>query len=183
MIKINLLPTKKRKAPKKITELQQQMVLGGLILILVGIGMGYLWIRLNARIAQLQSEKAAAEARIREQDNMLKAVKNVEDERKQVSDKIAIIEQLKKNQTGPVRLLDEVSKALPPGVNLSSLSESSGNVNIEGSGFTNNDIVHFVDNLKASPYLSDVFLLETRESSLEGVEIYVYKLQFKFKGV
>ena len=181
MIKINLLPTK-RKVPKKVTELQQQMVLGGLILILVGIGIGYFWARLNARIDDLEQAKAAAEAKKNEQDNMLKEVKNIEEERKQVFDKIAVIEQLKKNQTGPVRLLDEISKALPPGVNLSSLSESSGNVNLEGSGFTNNDIVHFVDNLKASSFFRDVSLLETRESAIEGVQIYVYRLQFRFAG-
>jgi hypothetical protein len=100
MIKINLLPTK-RKTPKKVTELQQQMILGVLILIIVGIGIGYLWVALNNRIAELQRDKAAAEARIREQDNMLREVKNVEDERKKVMDKIDIIEQLKKNQVGP----------------------------------------------------------------------------------
>jgi hypothetical protein len=46
MIKINLLPTK-RKVSKKISELQQQMVLGGLIFILSSIVVGYVWMDLN----------------------------------------------------------------------------------------------------------------------------------------
>lgn len=183
MIRINLLPAKKRKAAKKITELQQQMVLGGLILILAGIGIGYDWIRLSTRIAELKQQKATAEAKVREQDNMLKEVKNVEEERKKVKEKIDIILQLQKNKTGPVRLLDEISKALPTGVNLTSLAEKSGLVDIEGTAFTNNDVVRFVDNLKASPYLTDVFLGETRQTAVEGVDIYSYKMQFKFKGV
>ena len=182
MIKINLIPTK-RKPPKKITELQQQMVLGVLILALVGMGVGFFWMRLNDRISQLERDKAAAEARIRAQENMLREVKNIEAERKTVNDKIAIIEQLKKNQRGPVRLLDEVSNALPPGVNLTSLKEKGGQVDIAGQAFTNDDIVRFVDNLKASPFLTDVYLLETRQAALQGVEIYNYKLQFRFKGV
>ena len=181
MIKINLLPTK-RKPPKKITELQQQMVLGALLLILSGIGFWYFWTQLNNRIETLQREKAAAEARIREQDNMLKEVKTVEEERKKVADKIGVIEQLKKNQGSLVRLLDELSKALPQGVNLKSLSEKNGQVDIDGTAFTNNDIVHFVDNLKASPFFTDVFLQESVQGVQEGIEIYTYKLQVTFKG-
>jgi len=181
MITINLLPTK-RKPPKKITELQQQIVLGMLILVLAGIGFLYFWTQLDNRIETLERNKAAADARVSEQDNMLKAVKTVEEERKEVADKIGVIEQLKKNQSSLVRLLDEVSKALPQGVNLTSLSESSGQVNIEGTAFTNNDIVRFVDNLKASPLLADVFLLESAQGAQEGIEIYKYKLKFVFKG-
>jgi type IV pilus assembly protein PilN len=181
MIKINLLPTK-RKVPKKVTELQQQMVLGGLILVLVLIGIGYFWLALNNRIKSLEQEKAAAESKIKAQDNLLKEVINVENERKKVLDKIDVIDQLKKNQTGPVRLLDEVSKALPAGVNLTSLSEKKGQVDIEGTAFTNNDIVRFIDNLKAQVYFTDIFLMETKQVTVEGTDIYNYKLQFRFSG-
>jgi len=181
MIKINLLPTK-RKPPKKITELQQQLVLGTLLLLLSGIGFWYFWVQLNDRIETLQRDKTAAEARIHDQDNMLKEVKTVEEERKKVADKIGVIEQLKKNQGSLVRLLDELSKALPQGVNLKSLSEKNGLVDIDGTAFTNNDIVRFVDNLKASPYFTDVSLQESVQAAQEGIEIYTYKLQVTFKG-
>ncbi len=182
MIKINLLPTKK-KASRKITELQKQLILGTLILVLVGTGMWLYWHNLTSRRDTLAKNKAAAEARIKVQDGMLKEVKSVEDERKKAKDKIAVIQQLKKDQTRLVHLLDELSKTLPPGVNFTSLAEDKGSINIEGMAFTNNDIVHFIDNLKASPYFSDVFLQESVESTQDGVEVYKYKLHFIFKGV
>lgn len=183
MIKINLLPTKK-KPPRKVTELQQQLLLGSLILALTGIGMWFWWDSLNTKITNLTRDKAAAEAKIREQDNLLKEVKIVEDQRKQVTDKIAVVEQLKKNQTLLVHLLDELSKALPKGVNITSLSEKSGQIDLTGTAFTNNDIVRFVENLKACQYCTDVFLLETaQQAAQEGIETYSYKLQFMFKGV
>ena len=182
MIKINLLPTKK-KPPRKVTELQQQLILGGLILALAVGGMLTYWNILRTKIDGLQRTKAVATAKIREQDNMLREVKSVEDQRKKVGDKIAIIERLKKNQGLLVHLLDEINKALPQGVNLTSLSEKSGQINLEGMAFTNNDIVRFVDNLKASPYCSDVFLQETAQGTAEGTDVYKYKLQFTFKGV
>jgi type IV pilus assembly protein PilN len=177
MIKINLLPTKK-KPPKKVIDLQQQLLLALLVLVLVVMGMWYFWNRQQNRIIALEGERATAEGRLREQDIILKEVKNVEEERKKVAEKIGIIEQLKKNQAGPVRLLDEVSKALPLGVNLAVLTESNNNVTLDGEAFTNDDVVRFVDNLKASPLLSNVILLETSQTVREGFDIYKYRLQF-----
>ncbi len=182
MIKINLLPTKK-KAPRKVIDLQQQLILGLLVIVLVVIAMWFFWNRQRNIIASLQQQKAAAEAELRKQDNTLKEVKNVEEERKKVSEKIDIIEKLKKNQAGPVRLLDEISKALPLGVNLTLLSESGTNINLEGEAFTNEDVVRFVDNLKASRFLADVMLLETSQIKREGIDVYKYKLQFAYKGL
>jgi len=182
MIKINLLPTKK-KPPKKVIDLQQQVILAVLVLVLVGMGMGYFWTRLNARIAELERQKATAETRVREQDKLLKEVINVEGERKKVTDKIGVIEQLKKNQAGPVRLLDELSKALPEGVNINNFTENSGNIAIDGEAFTNDVVVRFVDNLKAVPYFSDVYLLETSQFTQQGVEMYKYKMSFRYKGL
>jgi type IV pilus assembly protein PilN len=182
MIKINLLPTKK-KPPKKVIDLQQQLLLGFLILVLVLMAMAFFWKRQKDQIMALQKAKVTAEEHIRSQDNILKEVKNVEEERKKVAEKIEVIEKLKKNQAGPVRLLDELSKALPVGVNLTSLVESGNNINIEGEAFTNDDVVRFVDNLKASPYLASVMLLETSQIKREALDVYKYKLQFVYKGL
>jgi type IV pilus assembly protein PilN len=182
MIKINLLPTKK-KPPKKVTELQQQLILGSLILALLGLGMWFYYQKLNSEINRQIKSKAEAEAKIREQDNMLKEVKTVEEERKKVTEKIGIIEQLKKNQGMLVHLLDDVSRALPQGVNITALNENNRQINLEGTAFTNNDIVKFVDNLKDTRSLNDVFLQETVQTVQEGVQIYRYRLQFTFKGV
>ena len=182
MIKINLLPTKK-KPPKKVIDLQQQVILALLVLVLVMMALGYYWKTQSDRIAMLENEKTAAEKQIAEQDNMLKEVKNVEEERRKVSEKIEIIEKLKKNQAGPVLLLDTVSTALPKGVNVASLSESNNSVSLEGEAFTNEDVVRFIDNLKASPLLKDVMLLETIQTTRDKIDFYRYKLQFVYKGL
>ncbi len=182
MIKINLLPTK-RKPTRKVTELQKQLILAVLIFGGVAAGMTFYYIALTQKISQRQQEKAVAKKKADDQENMLKEVKNVEAERKLVTDKIAIIDQLKKNQQGPVRLLDEVSRALPNGVNISSFVESGGNVSLAGDAFTNEDVVRFIDNLKHSPYFADVALQETSQAVAEGIEFYKYKLQFRYKGI
>lgn len=182
MIKINLLPTKK-KPPKKVIDLQQQLLLAVLVIVFSIIVMAYFWKRQENLIASLEQDKVTAEARVRKQDAMLKEVKNVEEEQKKVAGKIEIIEKLKKNQEGPVRLLDEISKALPLGVNLVALAQTDNKISIDGTAFTNDDVVRFVDNLKASNFLVDVKLLETMQVKQAGIDTYKYKIQFSYKGL
>jgi type IV pilus assembly protein PilN len=182
MIKINLLPTK-RKPPRKVTELQKQFIIAVVVFGGVFAGMALYYISLNATITSRQNERAAAMAEIARQDNMLREVKNVEDERKKVTDKIGIIEQLKKNQQGPVRLLDEISRAIPATADIISMNEANGNINLVGEAFSNEDVVKFVDNLKASAFFTNVYLSETSQKAKEGYEIYEYRLQFTYKGL
>jgi len=182
MIKINLLPTKK-KSPKKVIDLQQQLFLALLVLVLLGMGIGYVWVQQNNRIQSLLKQQVEAEARIRAQEAMLKEVKNVEEERAKVAEKIEVIERLKKNQEGPVRLLDEISTALPQNVNILSMAENNNSVNLDGEAFTNEDVVRFVDNLKASKLLTGVTLIETVQAKRDGYDMYKYKLQFVYKGL
>ena len=181
MIKINLLPTK-RKPPKKMTELQQQLILGVLLLTVTVGGMAFFWMKWTTEAAELQSKVNTAKATAAEQTKKLEKVAKVEEDRKKVQEKIGVIEQLKKNQSGPVKLLDKVSRALPKGLNLTSLGEGAGLVNVEGTAFSNNEVVRFVDNLKSDSFFSDVMLLESKQAKVENVEVYQYKLQFKFKG-
>ena len=182
MIKINLLPTK-RKPPRKVTEFQRHLIIAVVVMGGVFTAMAFYYLSLNAKIASLEKERAAAMAEVARQENMLREVKNVEDERKKVTDKIGIIEQLKKNQQGPVRLLDEISRAIPATVDITSMTETSGSVNLNGEAFSNEDVVKFVDNLKASAFFTDVYLTETSQKAKEGYEIYDYKLQFRYKGL
>jgi type IV pilus assembly protein PilN len=182
MIKINLLPAK-RKPAKRLTPFQQQIVIGAFVLVIAAGVMGFWWWNMQLRINELKGEKAAAEATIARQESMLKEVKSVEDEKKKVDEKIDVIKKLEADQTGPVRLLDEISALLPKGVGLTLLFHKGDQVDIEGTAFTNNELVGFIDKLKASPLFSDVFLVVSEQGKLEGVEVYKYKLQLKYKGV
>ncbi len=185
MIKINLLPSTKKKRAKKLTPLQQQLIVGAIILAVETGVLFFWWWDMSLTIEDLKEQKIEAEAKIAKQNSMLKEVKNVEDEKKKVLEKIDVIKKLMENQTGLVRLLDEVSRLLPKGVGLTVLSEKSGSVILEGNSFSNNDLVGFIDALKSSPMFSEVQLIVSEQKKLEGFDVYNFRLQFKFayKGV
>jgi type IV pilus assembly protein PilN len=76
-----------------------------------------------------------------------------------------------------------VSTTLPKGVSVTSLSEKNHIVSLDGDAFTNEDVVKYIDNLKASPLLTDVMLLETSQATQDNIDIYQYKLKFVYKGL
>ncbi len=178
MIRINLLPVKrKKKDVQAYTTLIQGAVILGLTLLVVGIFTFYL----IGRVSDLKEEEAAKTKRLSELQVLLKEVEHYEKDNAAYKQKTQVIEQLKKNQQAPLRLLDEVSALLPNGVWLTSLKEQQGNVDISGFAFTNADIVSYVQNLKGSKYLEEVALIESRQAAVENVSLYSFKLILKLK--
>jgi len=63
-----------------------------------------------------------------------------------------LIEQLRKGQTGPVHMLDQVSRALPPMLWLNELKQVGNDVIIDGSCTSQTAVSDFINNLEASGY-------------------------------
>lgn len=90
-------------------------------------------------------------------------IKNLEQLNKMFGQRSMLIETLRKNQSIPVRVLDEVTMLVPDGVWLSSLVFKDNRISLEGNAFSNFDIVSLMDNLKRAADLSDAYLEESRE--------------------
>jgi type IV pilus assembly protein PilN len=180
MIKINLLPVKKRRKPK-VAVPKIPILPIGIVFAVTAIVAGYFWFSLENKISTLKADKTTKEKTLADLKSKIKEVENFEKDNKSFEEKTNIIEQLRKAQSGPVRLLDEISSGIPERVWLSSLNESGGTVNIEGLAFSNSDIVAFVNNLKGSKYLIDVGLIESRQTTQEKVPVFQFKLTCKVK--
>ena len=71
----------------------------------------------------------------------------------QLSQRVTLIEQLRKGQTGPVHMLDQISRSLPPMLWLTELKQGgSGEVVVDGRCTTLTSLSDFVANLEASGY-------------------------------
>lgn len=176
MIKINLLPTK---TPLKIPSV---FFYGTIILAVVIVAFIISTLFLAGKVSQMRTEIAAKEKKLVDLKKAIEEVKNYEKANQEVRDKTAIIEQLKKNQSIPLKLLDEVSEMLPKGVWLTTLSEKSGVVSIDGFADTNYNLVAYVQNLKASKTFADVMLIESRQTMIDTFSVYKFKLTFKIKA-
>lgn len=179
MIRINLLPTKKRR--KKAQPIPPYILQGIIITAVVVLAVGFFWFHLSGKISAKRNEIAQKKEKLAELNKKLEEVKNFEADNAAFQRKSEIIEELRRNQKAPLRLLDEISARLPEGVWLTGLDDKSGNVDITGYAFSNTELVTYVQTLKNSEYLTSVALIESRQKKIGDVSIYQFKLTLRVK--
>lgn len=180
MIKVNLLPVKRKKKAKPLPTFLISTILVTLATALV---MAYLVFFFSSRLHARKADFANNERKIAELQQQIKAVEDFEQRNKDFKQRNDVIEQLSKNRSVPVKVLNEVNLLIPTGVWLKDLKMTgTSSVDIEGFGFTNAEIVAYVDNLKKSTLFSDVYLKESKSIELEKIPLYAFKLNFRIKG-
>jgi type IV pilus assembly protein PilN len=179
MIKVNLLPVKKRKRQKPVPVFVISMI--GITLLAAAI-LAYLIFFFNGRITERQAKVRENEAKISELKRKLKDVEDYEKRNAMFQQRKEIIETLGRNKSLPVKMLDEISKLLAPGVWLTSMDVKSDSISLNCTAFSNSDVVNFVDSLKNSKLFADVYLVESVQAQKEGISLYNFKLTFKVKA-
>jgi Tfp pilus assembly protein PilN len=115
---------------------------------------------LDEEINQLQQEKARLQAiiaRVNEFERKLEELKRREE----------LIETLKREREGPVRMLDDLSAQLPDFVWLTSLTQGAGNVTISGMASSYVSIADYIQKLEESDYFRNVELIDARRGREE----------------
>jgi type IV pilus assembly protein PilN len=177
MIKVNLLGVDRPKRARRSIKGPSRLVgIGALGLLLFG-GMGFIWWSMSARINALEQQKVQRSQLLAALKLKVKEVENFEANKKNFEEKIKIIEQLRRNQSGPVRLLDELSQNLPGRVWLTSLTEQAGKIELEGRAVTNAEIVDYINSLKGSRFIREILLIESRQVTEGGIPVYNFKLR------
>ncbi len=165
MIKINLLTTAQQGKARTIREprfkgvgtLGQNVLMAGVVLLAVAY-VGWQWYDLAVEQHNLVAEIAKAEAEKERLQAIIKKGEEYKAKKELLQRKITLITQLKHNQSGPVHLLDEVSRQLPDFLWLDSLTEAGFNVQINGKATTYNAVSNFYNNLTGSRYFENVVM-------------------------
>lgn len=180
MIKVNLLPIKKK---KKTVQIPGFVIAAILITLLSGAVMFYVYYMFSEKIASRKNLVAANDGKIAELETKIKAVTDYEKRNQDYKARKDIIEQLGKNKTLPVKVLDEVSSQLPNGVWITGMDvrKSGAELSVNCTAFTNTDVVNYVNNLKGSKLFADVYLNESVQSQVLGFSVYTFSLLIKVK--
>ena len=93
--------------------------------------------------------------------------------------RIDLINQLKQNQKGPVRIMDRISQDLPDLVWLDRMSVMGGTITINGRGLNPNAIANFVENVKNDPYFEEPELNNVNQASVQPL-VYTFDMSFAF---
>ncbi len=159
MIKINLLAVERKAVKKKaaITALQsgQKLTLGcAAILLAAGAGIGWRYTSLQNQSAQLDIDISAAQQETTRLHSIISQVQQFEQRKAQLQQRVALIEQLRRDQTGPVHMLDQISRSLPPMLWLINLKQGAtpAEVVLDGRCTTMTGLSDFVATLEGSGF-------------------------------
>ena len=168
MIRINLLPikTSRRQEAVKAELMLAGAAAGGVLLLLLGFQ-----VMLQARVNDVKAENALLAQEIKQVQNIVEEVKQMEQMKVELQKKLSVIKQLKANKTGPVHMLDQLGLATPEKLQLMSLDEKGGRIELTGIAVSNEIISQFLSNLEKSDYFTDVFLNEIDQSDKDGVKL------------
>jgi type IV pilus assembly protein PilN len=189
MIRINLLAAERDRGKKKkavsLGTAGQKITIGcSLILVLGGLAVGWRYWAVNRDSAELDKEIAAAQQETTRLHSVIEQVQQFEQRKAQLQQRVVLIEQLRKGQTGPVHMLDQISRALPPMLWLTELKQTGAEIIIEGKCTSPIGVSDFVANLEASGYFKksiDIVSTSTEMMTQPATEVIKFSIKAVFQ--
>ena len=184
MIRINLLTEAKAAAARRKAPLLPSGARLNYFLLFGGFGLGLLYVAvmgltLVSRRSNLQDEIVKARLEADRLKSIIEEVKEYEEKKNSLESKIQLINSLKTNQKGPVRLMDEISKALPDLVWLTALDVAGNQISMKGKTLSPNAVATYLENLKKSPFFAEpVFKSLGRDGGTSGTYSWEMTLVF-----
>ena len=184
MIKINLLaegkrPTAVRKV--KATALLEGKDIGQWLLatgFLIGLLITVLiWWQVKGQVEAQEEEIAAANREVEALASVIREVEDYKAKKAELERKIGLINDLKLNQRGPVRVMDHISRALPELLWLDRMKMDAATIEIEGRAFNTNAVANFIENLDKVPEFEEPTLRTTEE---QGSGVYKFVITFNY---
>ena len=164
MIRINLLPVK---AAQKKEKLKGQMFVSFLVLVVTVALCGSVYMHFLNKIQDAQADIDQKRFEISKLMKTIGEVNQFKKRQQELRAKLDVLEKLQTARSGPVHLLDELYKAMPDKLWLTTFSESNGSAKIDGIGVNEETVALFMRNLESSDYFSNVEL-QVIQQNLQG---------------
>jgi type IV pilus assembly protein PilN len=188
MIKINLLAAERKTVTKRAGfQIGQKITVGcTLILVLAGLTIAWRYWSLQKQSAQLDQDIAAAQQETTRLRALITQVQQFEQRKSQLQQRVALIEQLRRDQTGPVHMLDQISRSLPPMLWLTSLKQgaTANEVVIDGRATTMTGLSDFVGNLEGTGYFRrgvEIIVSQTESVAAANGELIRFSIRAAFQ--
>jgi len=184
LIRINLLTEAKAAAASKKAPILPSGVRLNNVLFFGAVALGVLYVAIFGGLAlsersRLNDDIAKARLEAERLKSIIEEVKEYEEKKTNLESKIQLINALKTNQKGPVRLMDEISKALPDLVWLTNLDLANNQITMRGKTLSPNAVATYLENLKKSPFFAEpVFKSLGQDGGTSGTYSWEMSLTF-----
>ncbi|OGQ47517.1 MAG: hypothetical protein A2W63_01210 [Deltaproteobacteria bacterium RIFCSPLOWO2_02_44_9] len=145
MIRINLLPVR---VAKKKESIRQQASVVGLSVVLLLLVLGIVYFSINKKVKEINESIKTEEKNIAQLDKEIGELKNIENEKKVILEKLNIVRQLEVNKRRHIKMLYDIAVAMPERVWIEALKEAGQTVTITGFAASDDVVADFMRSLK-----------------------------------
>jgi type IV pilus assembly protein PilN len=142
------------------------------------VGLGY-WLWQKRELGHRQETVTLRSAEAQKLEAVIREVEEYQKQRDRLQQRIDLINQLKENQKGPVRIMDQISRDLPDLVWLDTMEITAGRINMSGRGLNPNAIALFIENIKNDSYFEEPQVGSVTQVSATP-PVYTFDMQFAF---
>lgn len=184
MIKINLLSGERKAAKKKLAfdPTRQITAICGAILLVATAAIGWRYWTVSRDSARVDEEITAAQRETTRLHSVIVQVQQFEQRKAQLQQRVTLIEQLRRDQVGPVHMLDQISQSLPPTMWLTEMKQTAtaNEVLIDGRSLSLTGLSDFVASLERSGYFQrSVEIVTTTTETAKDKQPEMVKFQIK----
>lgn len=137
------------------------------------------WYFNRRELKQLQDVAEQRSAEAQKLESIIKEVDDYTKRKDSLQQRIDLINKLKQNQKGPVRIMDQISRDLPDLVWLDTMEVTEGRVTLAGRGLNLNAIALFIENVKNDPYFEEPTVGAVTQVSATPL-VYGFDMNFAF---
>ena len=154
MIRINLLAVERERSKRGalIPAAHRVTIAASLILVVTALTIGWWFWSLRQSSIRVDEEISRAELETQQLRSVLAQVQKFESRKAQLQQRVSLIEQLRRGQSGPVHMLDELSRAVPDRLWLTEMQQKGDDFTISGMTTSLTGLSDFVAALEASSW-------------------------------
>lgn len=176
MARINLLPWRAERRKQREREFYMQLGVAFAAALVVLIGWSY-W--MGARIDNQADRNTYLQGEIKQLDDRIAKIKDLEKVRAGLLQRKQIIEQLQANRSQMVHLFDELVKTIPASARLGSMKQSGDSMSLDGVAQSNSSVAEYMRNIEVSPWMGHADLRKTENTHDDSRMPYSFGLDVK----
>lgn len=162
MARINLLPWRAERRNQRQKEFYAMLGAAAVVAFVLSWGIVTYY---SGQIAGQNVRNAYLQQQIRQVDQQIKEIEELDRKRARLLARKEVIEQLQANRSQMVHLFDELVRTIPDGVQLTSIKQTGSLLTIDGRVQSNARVSDYMRNIEASGWMSrpDLSIIEARD--------------------
>jgi type IV pilus assembly protein PilN len=169
MIKINLLPYREK---EKKENLRRQITILSGTLVLVLLIMLAVQLYFSMSISGMETKIRDADARLIVLNKKVGDIEGFKRDKKELEQKLGVINSLETNRLFPVRMLDELNLLVPAKEAwLEKITQTGQDLRIEGMARDNGTVARFMKSVEKAGFVQSVELVVSREKEMAGEKL------------